>query len=76
MNDEELLENPEYVIQEALREYIGDGDGIDSQVLEAYDEQFIVRIKRLSHSVTKLAGKLGIDISDLIMEGYIEETDL
>lgn len=41
-------------------------------IIQAYEG----RIARLSHTVDKLAGWSGNDISELIEEGFLEEGDL
>lgn len=35
-----------------------------------------IRFSRLQHTVAKLAGWQGIDISELIEDGYLKEGDL
>lgn len=50
---------PTDIIREALREYVGDGDGADEAVLSAHDAE--VKAEALEEAATSLEGGLGVE---------------
>lgn len=60
---------PTEIVQEALREYVGDGDGVNVSVLAAHDARVVARALRDAVLAVEQIGLQRDDAADISGEG-------